>query len=164
MSGSRRTASPVRLCLNPLPGGDIDGAWWPHTGSLANELPEFVNALHAQLGEIVDMNINWSATAGAPILTASQLMSNMHWQDDRQRVIDVTGQAASARLLVIPHTTRPPLGWMILRRAASIAMSHEEQRSAEFELAGRVIRAAGAQDALSADHGLETADTNTPMS
>jgi hypothetical protein len=39
MTGSRRLARPVRLALATRLGRDIDGAWWPHTGSVAQELP-----------------------------------------------------------------------------------------------------------------------------
>lgn len=68
MSGSRRLASPVRLALNPCLGGDIDGAWWPHSFALAGELPELIEALHPVLGEVLDIKINWSAASGTAIL------------------------------------------------------------------------------------------------
>jgi Family of unknown function (DUF5994) len=46
MRGPRRSARPARIALATLLGGDIDGAWWPHTASVAGELPELVEALH----------------------------------------------------------------------------------------------------------------------
>ena len=57
-------ARPVRLVLASQLGSDIDGAWWPHTASVASELPELIGVLHASLGEIVDIGINWSPTEG----------------------------------------------------------------------------------------------------
>ena len=51
-------------------GGDIDGAWWPHSASVAGELPELIGALHRPLGEIIDIRINWSATEAAPDLNS----------------------------------------------------------------------------------------------
>jgi Family of unknown function (DUF5994) len=64
MTGTRRLARPVRLALAERLGADIDGAWWPHTASVAHELPGLIEALHGPLGEIVDISINWSATEG----------------------------------------------------------------------------------------------------
>ena len=65
LTGTRRLARPVRLALAPQLGSDIDGAWWPHTGVVARELPELIEVLHKPLGEIVDICINWSAGQGA---------------------------------------------------------------------------------------------------
>ena len=149
LRGPRRTASPVRLTLNASLGGDIDGAWWPHTGSIARELPELIDALHPALGEIVDISINWSATAGAPMMHThtSSVLAKMRWNDSRQRIMVVDGRNASARLLVIPRMTTPQLGLMVLRRAAGMAISVAEQDCAEYLAADRVVRAAEAQSA-----------------
>jgi hypothetical protein len=46
MKGPRRSARPARIALATLLGGDIDGAWWPHTASVAGELLELIEALH----------------------------------------------------------------------------------------------------------------------
>ena len=70
LTGSRRSARPVRITLHTSLGRDIDGAWWPHTGSVAAELPALIEALHRQLGEIVDITINWSSTEWAPDLNS----------------------------------------------------------------------------------------------
>ena len=55
LTGTRRCARPVRIALARVLGGDIDGAWWPHSGSVASELPELIEALHRPLGEIIDI-------------------------------------------------------------------------------------------------------------
>lgn len=148
MRGARRTASPVRLTINPTLGGDIDGAWWPHTGSLAKELPELIHALHPALGEIVDISINWSATAGAPVMNThnSSALAKMRWNDSRQRIMVVVGQNGTARILVIPHTTMAALSVMVLRRAAGMPVPLAEVDSAEYQAADRVVRAACEQN------------------
>ncbi|MCX2933527.1 DUF5994 family protein [Mycobacterium sp. CVI_P3] len=152
MRGPRRTASPVRLTLNSLLGGDIDGAWWPRTGSLASELPDLIDALHVSLGEVVDININWSATAAAPILDAhfANAMRSMRWNDSRQRIMVVVGREACARLLVIPHTTTQALGWMVMRHAATMQVVDEDRDVPEYAVADQVVRAAREQSAASA--------------
>ncbi|MGY4712855.1 DUF5994 family protein [Mycolicibacterium sp. CBM1] len=158
MRSARRTASPVRLTLNSMLGGDIDGAWWPHTGSLAAELPELIDSLHAQLGEIVDINLNWSPTMGAPILQthSSAAVRDLRWNDSRQRIMVVVGKVACARLLVIPHLTSPALARMVLRCAAAMAVPADERDKPEFTAAERVMRAAEAQSASSAARALAT--------
>ena len=91
MSEARRLASPVRVTLNPSLGGDIDGAWWPHRGSLAHELPKLIEALYPALGEVVDIKLNWTEAAGAPVLKplSSGSMSMLGWNDRRQRLMFV---------------------------------------------------------------------------
>jgi len=149
LRGPRRTASPVRLTLNSPLGGDIDGAWWPHTSSIASELPELIDVLHTPLGEVVDININWSATSGAPLMItqSSAALMKMRWNDSRQRIMVVVGRLASARLLVIPNMTTPQLGMMVMRRAAGMTISDAEQESLEYQAADRLVLAAAAQSA-----------------
>lgn len=158
MRGSRRTATPVRLTLNTVLGGDIDGAWWPRTGALAAELPELIDGLHASLGEIVDINLNWSATRGAPVLEthSSAAVRSMRWNDSPQRIMVVVGKAACARLLVIPHLTAPALARMVLRYAATMAILSDEHDCPEYAAAGRVVQAARAQSAASVGRGVAT--------
>ncbi|WP_396932316.1 DUF5994 family protein [Mycolicibacterium sp.] len=151
ISGPRRTASPIRLSLNPVLGGDIDGAWWPHTGSLATELPDLIDALHPPLGEILDINLNWSATAATPILDShySGAMRNMRWNDVRQRIMVVVGRDDCARLMVIPHTTTHTLGRMVLRQAAAMPDYADDRNGAAYAVASLVVRAARTQSAAS---------------
>ena len=149
LGGGRRTASPVRLTLCPALGSDIDGAWWPHTGSVAKELPELIESLHPVLGEVVDININWSATAGAPILNTMSTghMAKMGWNDRRQRLMVVVGKTACARLIVIPHTTTAALARMVLRRACGMPIPSAEQETSEYQTADRVVRSAETESA-----------------
>ncbi len=144
-------ASPIRLSLNPILGGDIDGAWWPHTGSLATELPDLIDALHAPLGEILDINLNWSAAAAAPILDGhySGAMRNMRWNDVRQRIMVVVGRDGCARLMVIPHTTTQALGRMVLRQAATMPDYADDRDGPAYAVASLVVRAARTQSAAS---------------
>jgi len=151
ISGPRRTASPIRLCLNPTLGNDIDGAWWPHTGALASELPNLIDALHPTLGAIVDINLNWSAGAATPILDGhySPAMRNMQWTDVPQRIMVVVGRGGCARLMVIPHTTSHVLARMVLRQAAAMSDAGEDRDGAIYAVASLVVRAAREQSASS---------------
>ena len=129
-------------------GGEIDGAWWPHTASVATELPELVGALHRALGEIIDIRINWSATEGQldleTIATGARLMrAGEQYRRPRLRV--VVGRDASAKLLVVPSMTSQALGLMVLRTAAGLPTSGGTGDSRLFETARVVMRLAEAE-------------------
>ena len=142
MSGTRRSARPVRITLASSLGGDIDGAWWPYTGSIARELPELIGALHRLLGEIIDIDINWSAMEGAPDLNSMSygLMSIPTGRGRPQRLMVITGRCARAKLLVVPHMTTPALGLMVMlvriRRRRVVTLNRE------CEAVERVLRGA----------------------
>jgi len=148
MSGMRRSARPPRVSLAALLGGDIDGAWWPRTGSIASELPGLVQALHRPLGEIVDICVNWSATEGAPDLRAMSASSMLGQRDKVQRLMVVDGRRARAKLLVVPHMTSPTLGLLVMRRAAALPILDTDHNTQMFLAADYVVRAAEAESAL----------------
>lgn len=149
LTGARRCASPVRIALATLLGGDIDGAWWPHTGSVAAELPGLIDALHKPLGEIIDISVNWSATEGPPDLNSMRYaMSMPGWHGGRQRLMVVGGRRACAKLLVVPHMTTPALGLMVLRRAAAMPIPDGQQNTQVFLTADSVVRAAQVESAF----------------
>ena len=84
----------------------IDGAWWPHTASVSNELPELIERLQPHLGVVENIRINWSATKGP--LGFTDMWSRVATSDhpgQAPRLMAVSGRTAATRLLVIPHLT-----------------------------------------------------------
>jgi len=169
---SRRLASPVRLTLAAALGEDLDGAWWPHTASIARELPDLIDALSARLGEIVDISVNWSSLQGPPDLDAVRRasMADPVRIICHQRLMAITGSRASANLLVVPCRTSNPLAGMIMRQAATRDIVPAEQDSDAFRCADDIVRAARAESTLCArrlrDDGLAdvgTADSETTV-
>lgn len=150
LSWPRRCASPVRIALARTLGGDIDGAWWPHSGSVAGELPHLVEALHPSLGEIIDIDVNWTATQCAPDLNSmtAYAQSIPGWHKEHQRLMVISGRLAKAKLLVVPHMTSSALGLMVLRRAAAMDISLAQQNTSVFETADYVVRTAQVESAL----------------
>jgi hypothetical protein len=88
MRGPRRSARRARIALATLLGGDIDGTWWPHTASVAGELPELVDALqrpteplwqqglrqpHPDQDPVGVLNAQWGRPARHPEGTADPL-------------------------------------------------------------------------------------------
>lgn len=141
---SRRTASPVRVSLAARLGSGLDGAWWPRTGAMVGELPDLVEALHPALGDIVDININWSAGSAIPVLsTTAPIATAKVW--NRHRLMVLCGRSAGAKLLVVPPMTPAPLAVMVLRHAAARHIPHADRASPAYEAADRVIRASRAE-------------------
>lgn len=148
----RRMASPVRLAVAVELDGELDGAWWPHTASVARELPELIEGLSGRLGEITDISVNWSAFAGAPGFDALKQakMADPERVIGHQRMMMVTGSAASANLLVIPCRTSGALAVMILRRAATLPVLPLDMETQAFATADQIVRAARTESALCA--------------
>ena len=133
---TRRTASPVRLTLCEQLGRRVDGAWWPHSNRLARELPELVGVLHARLGEVVDISVNWSLSENLPDL------NSRHWQNKHQHLMALTGRDASANLLIIPSLTPSTLAALLLRIAAGLPLSAAHQNTPLFRTAAEIVDAA----------------------
>ena len=148
----RRLASPVRLTLAVELGEGLDGAWWPHTASVARELPELIGALSGRLGEIIDISINWSSLEGCSdfdtVKRAS--MANPIRLTCHHRLMMITGSQCSANLLVIPCRTSSAVAVMVLRRAATLDIVHAERDTDAFRIADDVVRAARAESKLCA--------------
>ncbi|WP_272953901.1 DUF5994 family protein [Mycolicibacterium tokaiense] len=98
----------------------IDGAWWPHTASVSNELPELIERLQPRLGVVENIRINWSATEGPLGFTDmwSRAAKSAH-PCQAPRLMAVSGRDAAIRLLVIPYLTSPELGQLVLALAAA---------------------------------------------
>ncbi|MDF2823938.1 MAG: hypothetical protein K0R68_1346 [Mycobacterium sp.] len=146
LTGARRLARPVRLAIAPSLGtgeGLIDGAWWPHTGSVASELPELIALLQQPLGEIVDIRINWSATEG-PLdlntITATRLPIGDALKR-RPRLMVVAGQSLRVTLLVLPHMTSQGLGAIVMRKAVGAPVGTSRDAKL-FAIADFVMQAA----------------------
>jgi Family of unknown function (DUF5994) len=149
----RRMAGPVRLTLASELGGDLDGAWWPRTASVARELPELIDALRKRLGQIIDIAVNWSSLDGVPDLDSL----NRHgvaavpgWVPPHQRVMTITGSRARANLLVVPCRTTTALAVMVLRQAAALPILPVHLDTQAFRTADGIVRAARAESALRA--------------
>lgn len=158
-------ARPVRLVLARQLGAEIDGAWWPHTASVASELPELIGVLHAPLGEIVDIAINWSPTEGPVDLDS--IVSGARTIDRpgprRPRLMLVKGRGTCAKLLVVPYMTSANLGAMVMRSAAGLPASHADRDSQLWETARNVMSVAKAESAMWAGRVRDEASAKGPV-
>ncbi|OBF60919.1 hypothetical protein A5756_02780 [Mycobacterium sp. 852002-53434_SCH5985345] len=134
--GERRSASPVRLTLAGRLGNKIDGAWWPRTGLISRELTELVSILDVPLGQVLDINVNWSSL---------QRQHDLNWDwglGARPHVMTVDGRDARAKLLIVPHRTGTALAVMVLRRAAGLPVYAAHRDSHAFHTADCIVRTA----------------------
>jgi uncharacterized protein DUF5994 len=146
----RRLSSPVRFTLASELGNGLDGAWWPHTASIARELPDLIDALREPLGQVLDIGLNWSPLEGVPdldLLNRRGVAATPGRETRRFRVMTLTGSQARANLLVVPCRTSTALAVMLLRLAADLPVMYAHQHTSAFETAGIIVTAARAQDA-----------------
>jgi hypothetical protein len=130
------TGSPVRLTLASRLGDQIDGAWWPRTGRISRELRELVSVLEVPLGQVIDINVNWSSIQRQPDLNWAW------WQGIHPHVMTVCGHDARAKILVVPYRTGTALAVMLLRRAAGLSVLAAHRDSRAFLTAESILRAA----------------------
>lgn len=134
-----RPGRPVRLCVAYDLGRRIDGAWWPYSSALADELGSLVAALDDQLGKVVEVGLNWSPLNNPP---------SLNWRDWRakpQHIITVVGCDGTANLLIVPSATNGPLAGMVLRRAAGLPVEPRRGDVAMLETAEEILTAARRQ-------------------
>lgn len=146
----RSAKSPCRLTLADRLGGGLDGAWWPHTTSMARELPDLIDALQEPLGQIIDIALNWSPLEGVPdldLLNRRGVAATPGRESRRFRVMSLISDKAQANLLVVPFRTSTALAIMLLRHAADLPVLQVHQRTPAFQTADVIVQAARAQNA-----------------
>jgi len=138
MSGTRQ-ARPVRLTVARQLGRDIDGAWWPRADRITNELPNLIAILTPMLGEVTDINVNWSPLQRPPDLNWPG------WEGRRQHVMTVSGTQARVNLLVISYATHTALALMVMRCAAGLPIEAADRDKPACLTAGAILRYARQQ-------------------
>jgi hypothetical protein len=104
-------ADPIRLALIDPPGErtTLDGAWWPRTRSLDEELPGLVQELHRRGIRVTRVAYNPDAWETAPRrMAADGRIIRLGWfRSIDPQLLDLTGDAARGRLdlLVVPPDT-----------------------------------------------------------
>jgi hypothetical protein len=145
-AGPRRAASPLRLTLASRLGNKIDGAWWPRTELISRELTELISVLDSRLGQVVDIDLNWSSLQRQPDLNWDG------WQGMRPHVMTVGGHDARAKLLIVPHRTGTALAVMVLRRAAGLPVYAAHRDSRAFQTAECIVRMARGEKMFAGRH------------
>lgn len=135
----KRAGKAIRMCLAYDLGHQIDGAWWPYTAALADELASLVAVLDSRLGKVIDVGVNWSSRRNPP---------NLNWGDWRtrpQHIMTIGGREACANLLIVPSSTNATLAAMVLRRAAGLPVDPRRGEDAMLQTAEEILIAARRQ-------------------
>jgi hypothetical protein len=109
--GRAGDANPVRLVLIDPPGTrtTLDGAWWPRTRSLTEELPGLVQELHRRGIRVTRVAYNPGTWENAPRrIAADGRTIRLGWfRSIDPQLLDLTGDATRGRLdvLVVPSDT-----------------------------------------------------------
>lgn len=146
MVGAACPESSLRLTLAPQLGNKIDGAWWPRTPLISRELPDLVSVLEARLGQVIDINVNWSSLQRQPDLNWGW------WQGIHPQIMTVVGRDAQAKLLMVPHRTGTALAVMVLRRAAGLPVYPIHHDSRAFKIAECIVRVAQGESMFEVRH------------
>lgn len=128
----------------------MDGAWWPHSASIAGELPELIEVVSPRLGQVVAISVNWTSLQASPDLDAlSGAKPHMPGEAvTRQRLMAVSGSHACANILVVPCRTSSTLALMLLRQAADLPIAPSEFTTQAFRSGDHIVRAARAESEL----------------
>lgn len=114
---------PARLTLklDRRPSGVVDGAWWPHSRVLVEELPELVACLDDRIGPVSRVGyslVTWPAAPRRAIL-GGRIVRLGGFFSVPADVIDLFGPRGRVSLLVIPPGTVSLHAHRALERAAS---------------------------------------------
>ncbi len=113
-----------RLRLKPKapPTGNVDGAWWPRSDDLPNELPDLLAVLSVRLGVITRVLYNSTEWAKAPASLQTgghevQLEGSHLQATSTLEVIGTDGKAI--QLVVVPHQFDPDIAHQAMMAAAA---------------------------------------------
>jgi hypothetical protein len=114
----------LRLDLKPVGSttGFVDGAWWPYSTELADEVPALLEAITGRLGSIerVSYNLAGWASAGRRVDAGGIRVRLDGFRTRPSDTIDVSGvNDHRVTLLVIPPTTDQATAQDIMRRAST---------------------------------------------
>jgi Family of unknown function (DUF5994) len=133
-----------RLRLKPKapPTGHVDGAWWPRSDDLPNELPDLLAVLSVRLGAITRVVYNSAEWAKAPTILQTGGHEVQLEGSDLQptSTVEVLGTDSKKILLVVvPHQFDPDIAHQAMMAAAApnnastvddlLAVSAQERRA-----------------------------------
>lgn len=102
--------------------GFVQGAWWPRSTHLTDELPALLTALSRRLGRIDRIIYDENSWAPAPscIDHAGNTVDLRHSNDQSNNTLAITGEKfGQLALLVVPPYTDPVFAYATIMTAAS---------------------------------------------
>jgi hypothetical protein len=126
VSGERRTGpeNTPRLRLKPKApiSGSVDGAWWPHSDNLTEELPDLLAVLSVRLGAIDRVMYSLAEWAKVPrrLLTGGRAVRLDGYSRQPANILEVRGIGREKiLLLVVPPDSDPDHAHQTMMTAAA---------------------------------------------
>jgi hypothetical protein len=104
------------------PTGYLDGAWWPHSDDLANELPDLLAVLSVRLNAVTTVlyNVTEWGTAPASLLTGGRLVRLKGSRLQPINTLEIRGlNRKKIQLLVVPAHIDPERAHNTMMSAAA---------------------------------------------
>ncbi|MBO0679123.1 hypothetical protein JRC04_16790 [Mycolicibacterium sp. S2-37] len=102
--------------------GYVDGAWWPHSPDLADELPDLLAVLSVRLGSVERVSYrlgDWSDTPRKLVVGGQAVKLDGYRRQPANTVGVSDGRGQSILLLVIPPQTDPDQAHLTALAAAA---------------------------------------------
>jgi hypothetical protein len=119
-----QSSGDLRLEMKPVGSttGFVDGAWWPYSTELADEVPALLAAITDRLGSIERVSYDLAGWTGASrrVQAAGVRVRLDGFRTRPPNTVDVSGVSDHrVTLLVIPPTTDQSAARDIMRRAST---------------------------------------------
>src|SRR6476646_11262600 len=114
----------LRLALSPVPGGRMDGGWWPHSRDLQVELADLVDHFPKNAGRVdrvVFSRPDWSTTPRKVKIARGMLKTGSFPEDDTHLMLLSLSTRKRLAVLVIPPETDAETARDLMRSAADPA-------------------------------------------
>lgn len=112
----------LRLKAKASQSGLVDGAWWPHTDDLAEELPDLLAVLSVRLGPIerVLFNLNeWRKATPKTTIDGRSVRLDGYRNQPSHTVEIIGSNRRKITLLLVPPNTDPDLAHSTMMAAAA---------------------------------------------
>ncbi|WP_152648543.1 DUF5994 family protein [Streptacidiphilus anmyonensis] len=124
----------LRLTLTPVgPRSGLDGAWWPHSRNLFEQLPYLIAELDGIWGRITGATVHEAAwTDLRHSVPAGSHDVGVHWYDpahDPHTITVFSYRVGTWELLVVPPETDPWRARQLMTAAAHPAAGRPPERS-----------------------------------
>lgn len=112
----------LRLKRKAPASGYVDGAWWPHSGNLPQELPDLLSVLSVRLGSVARVMYNLAEWAEAPrkiVVTDQVVRLDGYHSQPANTIAVLDGRGDRIVLLVVPAATEADHAHTIAMAAAA---------------------------------------------
>lgn len=112
----------LRLKRKAPVSGYVDGAWWPHSEDLQQELPDLLSVLSVRLGSVARVTYNLAEWAEAPrkaVVDGRVVRLDGYHRQPANTIEVLDGNGSRITLMVVPAATEADFAHTIAMAAAT---------------------------------------------